>query len=106
MSHQGQENVAGELWPQEWGLTPPTAILQRTGTSPALSEMGKSWVGACLPSRARTGPFTQVPCFRSIVDSVCQAGDGYFLLPQSECVHTRVYMHLRTRVYAQASLNK
>ena len=88
------------------------------GMLPALSSCGtglpwlhprweRAGIGPDLPSWAKTGPFTQVPCFCKIVECVCVSGDGQFFLPQSECVCVCVCVHARfAHVYAQAFLNK
>lgn len=94
---------AWELWDRSDGdalhLFPPVQW-----DYPGSAQVRKSWIGLCLPSWARRGPFTQVPCFCKIVESVCIFLEmaSSFYLRVSECVCTL----LCTQVYTQALLNK
>lgn len=74
-----------------------TSPLLCSGTSPALPQVGKSWIGPYLPPWARIGPFTPRKCHVSVKLwdlRVRPEMASSFYLSVSKCVCTLLCTHV------------
>lgn len=83
---------------------PSSSFLLCSETSPALPRSERARLEPTYHLGQGMGPFTQVPGFCKVVESVCVCLElaGSFYLRVSECVCTCLCAH----VYTQAFLNK